>query len=116
MRSTSFARIIGAEAEQQAAQKLVEAGRALGSVPESMQLRDLSTLQDTAGEKKSTIVFPCRSISFAGWARWPDGSNQLQTRSGRRAEGTAHHRAPAVAPEQPAPSPVRIECWPSRDR
>lgn len=52
------ARIIGAEAEQQAAQKLVEAGRALGSVPESMQLRYLSTLQGTAGEKNSTIVFP----------------------------------------------------------
>lgn len=52
------ARIIGAEAEQQAAQKLVEAGRALGSVPESMQLRYLSTLQDIAGEKNSTIVFP----------------------------------------------------------
>ena len=52
------ARIIGAEAEQQAAEKLVQAGEMLARTPESMQLRYLSTLQDIAGEKNSTIVFP----------------------------------------------------------
>lgn len=52
------ARIIGAEAEHQAATKLVEAGDMLARRPESMQLRYLSTLQDIAGEKNSTIVFP----------------------------------------------------------
>ena len=51
-------RIIGAEAEQQAAEKLVQAGEMLAKTPESMQLRYLSTLQDIAGEKNSTIVFP----------------------------------------------------------
>jgi regulator of protease activity HflC (stomatin/prohibitin superfamily) len=52
------ARIISAEAEQQAAEKLVEAGKMLAAQSESMQLRYLSTLQDIAGEKNSTIVFP----------------------------------------------------------
>ncbi len=52
------ARIIGAEAEQQAAEKLVQAGEMLAKTPEAMQLRYLSTLQDIAGEKNSTIVFP----------------------------------------------------------
>jgi len=52
------ARIIGAEAEQQAAEKLVQAGEMLAKHSESMQLRYLSTLQDIAGEKNSTIVFP----------------------------------------------------------
>jgi regulator of protease activity HflC (stomatin/prohibitin superfamily) len=52
------ARIIGAEAEQQAAEKLVEAASMLARVPEAMQLRYLSTLQTIAGEKNSTIVFP----------------------------------------------------------
>jgi len=52
------ARIIGAEAEQQAAEKLVQAGEMLSRQPESMQLRYFSTLQDIAGEKTSTIVFP----------------------------------------------------------
>lgn len=52
------ARIIGAEAEQQAAAKLVEAATMLAGTPEAMQLRYLSTLQNIAGEKNSTIVFP----------------------------------------------------------
>ena len=52
------ARIISAEAEQQAAEKLVQAGEMLSKQPESMQLRYLSTLQDIAGDKNSTIVFP----------------------------------------------------------
>ena len=52
------AKIINAEGEQQAAEKLVEAARMLGAVPQAMQLRYLGTLFDIAGEKTSTIVFP----------------------------------------------------------
>jgi len=52
------ARVIDAEGEQQAAAKLVEAAVMLASTPEAMQLRYLSTLQNIAGEKNSTIVFP----------------------------------------------------------
>ena len=52
------AKIINSEGEQQAAEKLVEAARALATVPEAMQLRYLSTLHDIASEHNSTIVFP----------------------------------------------------------
>ncbi|OZI22492.1 hypothetical protein CAL18_06595 [Bordetella genomosp. 7] len=52
------ARIINAEGEQQAAEKLVQAARVLASTPEAMQLRFLSSLYDIAGDKSSTIVFP----------------------------------------------------------
>ncbi len=52
------AKIIDAEGEQQAAEKLVEAGEMLARHPESMQLRYLGTLSNIAGEKSSTIVFP----------------------------------------------------------
>jgi regulator of protease activity HflC (stomatin/prohibitin superfamily) len=52
------AKIINAEGEQQAAQKLLEAAAILGQRPEAMQLRYLSTLNVIAGEKSSTIVFP----------------------------------------------------------
>ena len=52
------ARIINAEGEQQAAEKLVEAAAALSQRPEAMQLRYLSTLFDIAGDRTSTIVFP----------------------------------------------------------
>jgi regulator of protease activity HflC (stomatin/prohibitin superfamily) len=52
------AKVINAEGEQQAAQKLLEAGEILSGRPEAMQLRYLSTLNVIAGEKNSTIVFP----------------------------------------------------------
>jgi len=52
------AKIINAEGEQQAAQKLLEAAEILSGRPEAMQLRYLATLGFIAGEKSSTIVFP----------------------------------------------------------
>lgn len=52
------AKVINAEGEAQAAEKLLEAARILGQAPEAMQLRYLSTLNVLAGEKSSTIVFP----------------------------------------------------------
>ena len=52
------ARIISAEGEHQAAERLAQAAAILAATPEAMQLRLLSTLQDIAGERNSTIVFP----------------------------------------------------------
>jgi len=52
------AKVINAEGEQQAAQKLVEAAAQLAKQPQAMQLRYLSALTDIAGDKSSTIVFP----------------------------------------------------------
>jgi regulator of protease activity HflC (stomatin/prohibitin superfamily) len=52
------AKVINAEGEAQAAEKLLEAARILGQAPEAMQLRYLSTLNVLASEKSSTIVFP----------------------------------------------------------
>jgi regulator of protease activity HflC (stomatin/prohibitin superfamily) len=52
------AKIINAEGEQQAAQKLVEAADILATSPGAMQLRYLGTLSEIASERSSTIVFP----------------------------------------------------------
>jgi regulator of protease activity HflC (stomatin/prohibitin superfamily) len=52
------AKVINAEGEQQAAQKLLEAGTILAKRPEAMQLRYLGTLGVIASEKSATIVFP----------------------------------------------------------
>jgi len=52
------AKIIHAEGEQQAAQKLLEASQILARQPQALQLRYLQTLTEIAGEKSSTIVFP----------------------------------------------------------
>jgi regulator of protease activity HflC (stomatin/prohibitin superfamily) len=55
---TRRAKVINAEGEQQAAQKLLDAAQILAPVPQAMQLRYLATLFDIAGERSSTIVFP----------------------------------------------------------
>ena len=52
------AKVINAEGELQASEKLAEAGRVLAQVPTTMQLRFLQTLAEIATEKSSTIVFP----------------------------------------------------------
>jgi regulator of protease activity HflC (stomatin/prohibitin superfamily) len=65
---TRRAKIINAEGEQQAAQKLVEAAQILAPVPQAMQLRYLATLFDIAGERSSTIVFPFPIDLMQAWA------------------------------------------------
>ena len=52
------AKVIHAEGEMQAAQKLVEAAATLEQRTQALQLRYLQTLTEIAGEKSSTIVFP----------------------------------------------------------
>jgi hypothetical protein len=52
------AKVINAMGEQQAAEKLVEAGRILAQEPQAMQLRYFEALHDIAGERSSTVVFP----------------------------------------------------------
>ena len=55
---TRRAKVIHAEGEQQASEKLLEAARMLAQQPEAMQLRFLQTLASIANEKTTTIVFP----------------------------------------------------------
>lgn len=52
------AKVIHAEGEYQAAQKLLEAAQILTKQKEALQLRYLQTLIDVAGDKSSTIIFP----------------------------------------------------------
>ena len=52
------AKIINAEGEQQAAQKLVEAAEIIARAPGAMQLRYLGALHDIASDRSNTIVLP----------------------------------------------------------
>ena len=52
------ARIISAEGELQASQKLAEAAIAMSANPGSLQLRLLQTVVEVAAEKNSTLVMP----------------------------------------------------------
>jgi len=52
------AKVIHAEGELQASEKLLQAAQMLSRQPQAMQLRYLQTLGNIAGDKSSTIVFP----------------------------------------------------------
>ena len=52
------AKVIHADGELQASQKLLEAAQTLAHEPQAMQLRYLQTLTTIAADKNSTIVFP----------------------------------------------------------
>jgi len=52
------AKVIHAEGEMQAAEKLLEAAKMLAQQSQALQLRYLQTLTEIAGERSNTIVFP----------------------------------------------------------
>ncbi len=52
------AKIVAAEGEHQAAEKLAQAARVIGTVPGAMQLRQLQTMVEVSAEKNSTLIFP----------------------------------------------------------
>jgi regulator of protease activity HflC (stomatin/prohibitin superfamily) len=52
------AKVIHAEGEMQASEKLLEAARTLSQQSQALQLRYLQTLTEIAGERSNTIVFP----------------------------------------------------------
>ena len=55
---TRRAKVIHAEGEMQAADKLLQAAQTLSQQPQALQLRYLQTLTEIAGERSNTIVFP----------------------------------------------------------
>ena len=52
------AKVIHADGELQASEKLLQAAQMLAQQPQAMQLRYLQTLASIAGDKTTTIVFP----------------------------------------------------------
>jgi regulator of protease activity HflC (stomatin/prohibitin superfamily) len=52
------AKVVHAEGEYQASQKLADAAKVIASYPIALQLRYLQTLTEVASEKNSTTIFP----------------------------------------------------------
>jgi regulator of protease activity HflC (stomatin/prohibitin superfamily) len=52
------AKVIHAEGEMQASEKLMSAAKVLAQQPQALQLRYLQTLTEIAGDRSNTIVFP----------------------------------------------------------
>jgi regulator of protease activity HflC (stomatin/prohibitin superfamily) len=63
------AKVIHAEGELQAAQKLADAAKVLETQPTAIQLRYLQTLTEIGAEKNTTVVFPLPIDILAGWAK-----------------------------------------------
>jgi len=72
------AKVIDAEGELQAADRLRQAGEILAGFPQAMQLRSLIALQGIAGDKSSTIVFPLpmEIAGMLGVGRTKDGKGE----------------------------------------
>ncbi|SMF49376.1 slipin family protein [Pseudogulbenkiania subflava] len=67
------AKVIHAEGELQASEKLLEAAQMLARQPQAMQLRYMQTLTQIAGDKSSTIVFPLPIDLLASFGNPPPG-------------------------------------------
>ncbi|MGH9863339.1 MAG: slipin family protein [Candidatus Acidiferrales bacterium] len=67
------AKIIHAEGEQQASQRLADAAHTLATEPISVQLRYLQTLTEIGVERNTTIVFPIPVDILRGWLKPPEG-------------------------------------------
>jgi uncharacterized protein (DUF3084 family) len=65
------AKVIAAEGEFQAAQRLADAAEIMGKSPITLQLRYLQTLAEIATEHNSTIVFPVPIDLFEPFLRLP---------------------------------------------
>jgi regulator of protease activity HflC (stomatin/prohibitin superfamily) len=63
------AKIIHADGEFQASEKLAEAGAIIAREPTTLQLRYLQTLTEIASEKNSTIIFPLPINIFEAFSR-----------------------------------------------
>ena len=74
-------KIIHAEGEYSAAQRLVDASALLATEPVSIQLRYLQTLTEIGVEKNTTVIFPVPVDIFAGLKKMigTTGSSESQT-------------------------------------
>jgi regulator of protease activity HflC (stomatin/prohibitin superfamily) len=61
------AKVINAEGEYQAAEKLAEASRIIGANPVAVQLRFLQSLVEVASQQNSTTIFPVPVDLFSGF-------------------------------------------------
>lgn len=63
------AKVIHADGEFQASERLAEAGAVIGREPTTLQLRYLQTLTEIASEKNSTLIFPLPIDLFRAFIR-----------------------------------------------
>jgi len=72
------AKIIHAEGEFQASEKLAQAAAIIGREPSAIQLRFLSTLTEIASEKNSTILFPLPIEFLKAFSAFGDKAKEIK--------------------------------------
>jgi len=72
------AKIVAAEGEFQAAQKLCEAADLISAHPVALQLRTLQTMAEISVEKNSTIIFPAQFMTTVSEAMKMIGQDSLK--------------------------------------
>lgn len=70
------AKIIHAEGELQASEKLLQAAQVMSKNPQTLQLRYLQTLNDISSENASTIVFPLPMEIMNAFYKKPSGQDE----------------------------------------
>ena len=78
------AKIIHAEGEFQAAEKLSEAGKIMAATPTTLQLRYLQTLTEISSEHHSTVIFPVPIDVLSQFVRGMSGDGGTGQGAGRR--------------------------------
>ena len=76
------AKVIGAEGEYQAAQKLTDAAAIISEHPIALQLRYLQTLREVAAENNSTTLFPIPIDLFLPFLKAADRSGKREKEGG----------------------------------
>lgn len=71
-------KVIHADGEFQAAQKLADAAKVIATAPNAMQLRFLQTLVEVSAEKNSTLIFPVPVDLLDSLKGFLDRGNQVQ--------------------------------------
>lgn len=96
------AKVIQAEGEYSAAERLVGAAAQLASEPMTLQLRYLQTLSDIGVEKNTTIVFPIPLEFMTMFNKMAGASLSPETKPG---DAKAPTTGPAHPPEHPSGEP-----------
>jgi regulator of protease activity HflC (stomatin/prohibitin superfamily) len=104
-------KVIHAEGEAQAAQRLAEAAQVLQSQESALQLRYLQTMSEIATENNSTIIFPMPIDILKPFYPCPRSPRRTIRRSSSRCRSTSSSpstRSPGARRERPAaPEPWR---------
>ncbi len=97
------AKVINAEGEYQAAERLAQAGRVMAAVPTTMQLRFLQTLVEISSERNSTIVFPVPIDLLRAFMRSGGGGGD-----GASPDGGGGGQPEGLTPEQVAAAEAAV--------